>query len=298
MIRRDFIPSSFTSSSPVALMCLLWVFVLFIASEGVIAKEKSVASIVRAVGEVSATGIDGETRKLHVQQQVYSGDRLVTGKGSWLTVNFYDLTRIVLRPETEFHIVSFPITMDAGDIDLKVVRGGVRITSGTIASKSHERFTLVTPSGNLNAGRAEWVVRVCDGQYCDNEHKNVKQCKKYQKPLIENTEIVSVYQGQVTMDHCEDSAVVQQGSSNILNTQTQRCDVIDQVPCFVLFDGKMGKDKIRTFSKKLILNGTSESNDEEGQPNEGERPESRHSRPNSRTRRTTPSIDRPRRSRR
>lgn len=302
MIRRNFMQTSFfqtsfISNSPISLMCLLWVCVL-VASADVIAKEKSVASIVRVVGEVSATGLDGDTRKLHIQQQIYSGDKLVTGKGGWLTVNFYDLTRVVLRPETEFHIVSFPITMDAGDIDLKIVRGGVRITSGTIASKTHERFTLVTPSGNLHAGRAEWVVRVCDGERCESERKKIKQCNKYQKPMLENSEVVSVYLGQVTSDRCEGRVVVEKGSSNIFDTQTQRCDVIDQVPCFVLFDGKMGKDKIRDFLKKLTLDDGEGTGHEEDQVKEGERPESRHSRPVSRTRRTTPGIDRPRRNRR
>ncbi len=293
MIRRDYV-----SNSSGTLVFLFWVFTLFAVSGEVISKEKSVGSAVRVIGEVSVTSIDGETKKLKVQQEIFSGDRFVTGKGSWLTVNFYDLTRIVLRPETEFYIASFPITMDAGDIDLSVVRGGVRITSGTISSKSHGKFTLATPSGKLHAGRAEWVVRVCDGQRCDNEYNKIKQCKKYLKPMIKNSEIVSVYQGQVSIDHCVGSSVVEQGSSIILNTQNHRCDVVDQVPCFVLFDGKMGKDKIRTFLKKLTLDEASEEQLGEDQLKEGGRPESRKSRPNTRTRRTTPSIDRPRRNRR
>jgi len=294
MIQRDFMPIS-----PITLMLMLCVFVMFfVVSEDVVSKEKSVGSVVSVVGDVSLIGDDGETRKLHIQQGIYSGDRLITGKGGWLTVNFYDLTRVVLRPESEFHITSFPVTMDAGDIDLKVMRGGARVTSGTIASKSHERFTLSTPSGSLHAGRAEWVVRVCDGQRCDTEFDAIKQCKKYQKPMIKNTEIISVYQGQIRINSCVGTSVVEKGSSAILNTQTQRCDVIDQVPCFVLFDGKMGKDKIRTFLKKLTLNEVSEVQVDDSQLKEEVRPESRHSRPNSRTRRSTPSIDRPRRSRR
>ena len=294
MIRRDF-----NLNSSVTLMLMLGVFmVFFVVSGNVISKEKSVGSVVRAVGDVSLIGVDGEVRKLHIQQEIYSGDRLITGKGSWLTVNFYDLTRIVLRPESEFYITSFPATMDAGDIDLKVVRGGARVTSGTIASKSHERFTLSTPSGNLHAGRAEWVVRVCDGQRCDTEYDAIKQCKKYQKPMMQNAEIVSVYEGQIRINNCVGTSVVEKGSSAILNTQTQSCNVIGQVPCFVLFDGKMGKDKIRTFLKKLTLNEVSEVHVDENLLKEEVRPDSRHSRPNSRTRRSTPSIDRPRRSRR
>ena len=294
MIQRDSI-----LISRVTLMFMLCVFIVFfIVSGDVVAKEKSVGSVVRVVGDVSLIGDDGETKKLHIQQGIYSGDRLVTGKGSWLTVNFYDLTRVVLRPESEFHITHFPVTMDAGDINLKVVRGGARVTSGTIASKSHERFTLSTPSGNLHAGRAEWVVRVCDGQSCDTEYDAIKQCKKYQKPMMKNAEIISVYQGQIRINNCAGTSVVEKGSSAILNTQTHSCNVIDQVPCFVLFDGKMGKDKIRTYLKKLTLNEIVEVQVDENQSKEEVRPESRHSRPSSRTRRSTPSIDRPRRSRR
>ena len=294
MIRGDLI-----FKPPVTLMKVLCVFVVFfVISESVVSKEKSVGSVVRVVGAVSATGVDGETRKLRIQQEVYSGDRLVTDKGSWLTVNFYDLTRIVLRPESEFYIRSFPITMDAGDIDLKVVRGGVRITSGTIASQSHERFLLSTPNGSLHAGRAEWVVRVCNGQSCEAEHSAIKQCKKYKKTMVKDTEIISVYQGQVRINNCIGISAVEQGSSIINDTQTQRCDVIDQVPCFVLFDGKMGKDKLRIYLEKLTLNEVPEIKIDENQSKEELRPESRSSRPSSRTRRTTPSIDRPRRSRR
>ena len=294
MIRRDF-----NSDSPVTLVLMLCAFVaFFVVSGDVVSKEKSVGSVVRVVGDVSRVGVDGVTRKLHIQHEIYSGDKLITSKDGWLTVNFYDLTRIVLRPDSEFHVSSFPVTMDAGDIDLKMVRGGARITSGTIASRSRERFTLSTPSRTLHAGRAEWVVRVCHGQLCDSEYNAIKQCKKYQKPTIKNTEIVSVYQGQVGINNCAENSAVVQGSSVILNTQTQRCYVIDQVPCFVLFDGKMGKDKIRTFLKKLTLNEMLEVGDDESQSKDEIRPESRHSRPSSRTRRTAPSIDRPRRSRR
>ena len=294
MIQRDFF-----SNSPIILIFILGVFtVFFLASGNVIAKEKSVGSVVRVVGDVRFIGDDGEVKKLHIQQEIYSGDKLFTGKGSWLTVNFYDLTRVVLRPESEFHIASFPATMDAGDIDLEIVRGGARITSGTIASTSYERFTLSTPNGKQHAGRAEWVVRVCDESRCDTEYDAVKQCEKYKKPMIKDTEIVSVYQGQVRVDSCAGMSGMEKGSSIIFSTEKQRCDVIDQVPCFVLFDGKMGKDKIRTFLKKLTLNEMSEVHVDEHQEKEDVRPESRHSRPSTRTRRATPSIDRPRRSRR
>ncbi|OUS27001.1 hypothetical protein A9Q99_17495 [Gammaproteobacteria bacterium 45_16_T64] len=280
-----------------ALLCLI----VSLSVDPVYAKDKPVGSVVRVVGDVTAIGKNGKGRKLKIQQAIYSGDRLQTGKQSGVTVNFYDLTRIILRPNAIFYIKAFPATMNAGNIEMELIKGGARVTSGTIASQSQERFRLKTPAGVVNAGRAEWVVRDCESDECNVTAKEFKQCHKYRTPAVKDAQIVSVYKGEVRTNYCSAPSMVKSGTTGIIDRASGECLIVNEIPCLILFDGKMGRDKIRTYSKQLTLvepGDDIEIGSAEKQSPEGVRPDSRNSRPSSRTRRTTPRIDRPRRNRR
>jgi FecR protein len=271
---------------------------LFLASY-TLSANRSVGSVVQLVGVVEVADKHGRYRRLNVRDKVFSGDMLVTRADGWLTVNFYDLTRVVLRPDSEFVIDAFPSTMDKGDVALRINRGGVRMTSGLIASQSQERFILSTPSGNLSVGRAEWVVRICDGDECDPQLSNIKQCAKYENGLTTNRQFVSVYKGEVNAGYCPESSMVSVGTSsvfgNALAGDQQECVIVDEIPCFVLFDKQLGRGKVRIFRRKLTPVADSDIEDD---PERDKRPDSRQVRPAPRARMPRPRIERPRPNRR
>jgi hypothetical protein len=271
---------------------------LFLASH-TLSANRSVGSIVQVVGVAEVADQQGRYRQLRVRDKIFPGDMLITRDNGWLTVNFYDLTRVVLRPDSEFVIDEFPLTMDKGDVAFRINTGGVRITSGLIASQSRDRFNLLTPSGNLNVGRAEWVVRICDGDLCNPQLNNIKQCAKYENGLTTNRQFVSVYKGEVNVGYCPDSSVLSVGTSSVFGEgiagDQQECVVVDEIPCFVLFDQQLGRGKVRIFRRKLTPVAQAEAEDE---PERDKRPDSRQVRPTPRARMPRPRIERPRPNRR
>lgn len=99
-------------------------FVLLINSASAYAKESSVGSLVHVVNESHITDQSGVERKVKRRSSIYAGDVIRTGEDGWLTINFFDLTRVVLRPNTKFIVRKFPQTMDSGDIELEFIQGG------------------------------------------------------------------------------------------------------------------------------------------------------------------------------
>lgn len=232
------------------LCCLLLMFALPTIS---MAQDKSVGTVVRALGEVQLLASHGQQRQLRTQDRVAPGDTLITGEDAWLTVNFYDLTRVVLRPNSRFKIERFPRTLDEGDIKLQLFSGAARVSSGTIASQSLERFSLLTPNGLIQAGRAEWVVRLCEGQDCQRLSEEIRSCGRYEKPNSLNQQFVSVYKGEIAPAYCEAQTRIRLGQSAMSQLQSNSCTVIPEVPCFILFDKKLGRDKARALEKNLTL---------------------------------------------
>lgn len=246
------------------------------------ANTKSVATIVQIKGiSTIRNSASTESRMAVRRQSLFEGDTIQTGEDAWLTFNFYDLTRVTLRPNTTFVIRGFPETTPVGKINLEISRGGARISAGTIAARDSERFTVLTPDGKLTSGRSEWVVRICDGEECNLQEQDYQRCSDYRSTVKQNRQYVTVYKGMIEAKYCRDQQTVKAGETSVFRAQDNACEVIDEVPCFILFDDKLGKDKLRKFLPKLT-------------PLEG-RNRPRQSRPNSREVQPRPRVDRPRR---
>jgi hypothetical protein len=250
------------------------------------AASRSVGSIARTIGDTLIER-DKESIATRNATMIYSGDRIVTGDHSWLTINFFDLTRIVLRPNSEFVIHEFPTTMDSGSVSLELIKGGVRITAGTISNASPDNFKLMTPHGLTTGSRAEWVVRVCEKEDCSELEATFQQCSSFLKPPTADNQFVSVYKGSVNVAYCPLIKKVGIGSTAVFNQETLSCKKLDEVPCFILSDGKLGKDKLRKFLPKLTP-------DPNYQEKDSTRPQSRPKRPESRPPMPRPRVNRPR----
>ena len=143
-------------------------------------------------GSVSAIGLNGEARKLSRDDAVYSGDRILTGSGSYVRMGFVDGSSMMLRPNTEFAIESFRFSPDVVDTAVKVVppkadapvavpalqiadqgsvgnqsffrlvRGGFRAVSGLVGRINREEYLVRTPVATMGIrGTVFWSV-FCD----------------------------------------------------------------------------------------------------------------------------------------
>jgi hypothetical protein len=249
------------------------------------AELKSVATIVQTTGSSIAVSSEAEKRTVVLRQSLFVGDSIETGTNAWVTFNFYDLTRVILRPNTKFLIREFPETTPSGKIILEISEGGARITTGTIAAEDSDRFNLVTPYGELTGGRSEWVVRICAEDECEQLEQTFSRCSGYQSVPKRNRQFVAVYKGLLDLDYCPIQQGLNPGETSIFDPEGNSCQVLEQVPCFILLDEKLGRDKLRKFLPQLEPVAEDDKSD-------STRPTRR---PNSRAVQPRPRVDRTRR---
>ena len=224
---------------------------------------KSIGTIARSINSSIIQAENKSARQAELRGEIFAGDAIKTGGDAWLTINFYDLTRIVLRPNSILNISSFPETMDSGSIVLEVTRGGARVTTGTLAVLHPDRFIVITPEATLKSLRSEWVIRICEGVECEQFEKSIHQCADYQTIEKTRRQFIAVYKGTVNIDYCSSIGSLKAGETAWFDHTEKVCKVVDQIPCFVLFDGKLGRDKARTYASKLELIEAKEERDSE-----------------------------------
>jgi hypothetical protein len=246
----------------------------------------SVATIVSTKYSSVVTSAQGLSRTATARMSIYVGDVIETSDEAWVSVNFFDLTRVVLSPNTKLAIRRFPETMSADEIEFEIFKGGIRVTTGTLAAQFPDNFSVLTPQGRVSGGRSEWVLRVCNENDCEPLEQSFTQCQDFQSNDTSDKQYLAVYKGSVSSDYCPNTPAAKTGETSVFSTISHSCEIIDEVPCFILFDHKLGRDKIRKFLPKLT-------------PAAHKEKAPRPKRPNSRSSQSTrPRVIRPSRPRR
>jgi len=274
-----------------------------VSSSTVLAEQSnSVGTVVQVMGTANVVSSGVVDKPAVSRTLIFPGDRLVTGDNSWVTINFFDLTRVVLSPNSDFLIQRFPQTLSSGGVELEIKSGGARITTGTLSNESPDRFIVQTPAGEIVSSRSEWLVRICKDADCDRLHKTFKRCANYAHPTTINRQFVGVYKGRVALDYCAPKQEVVAGSTATSSLNQASCQVLDEVPCFILSDGKLGGGKLRKLLPKLTPQEPSayrepsadgELSTIKNQPKTKERPSMRPKRPESRPPTVRPRVNRP-----
>lgn len=211
------------------------------------AQKKSVATVTRVKGDALLINEARPLREVGRGQVVFSGDTIQTGNDGWVTVNFFDLTRIVLRPNSEFFIDKFPQKVGGGRVELSLTKGAARVITGIISNTSVDYFKLNTPQGEIVSSRSEWVVRLCEGNECSQLHNELKICDRFDHHTANDQVWVSVYKGNVGVEYCDIEKPVKRGMS-ILHDQTAKsCQVLEYIPCPILADKELGRGNLRRF---------------------------------------------------
>ncbi|MDZ7828885.1 MAG: FecR domain-containing protein [Halofilum sp. (in: g-proteobacteria)] len=100
------------------------------------------------------------------------GDRVRTGAGASAKLRLADGTEVDLRADSEFRVAGLEgrIEEDGGGLTglfMDLLRGGLRMVTGTVADSASDRFRLRTPVATIGVRGTEFEARVCRrGQAC------------------------------------------------------------------------------------------------------------------------------------
>ena len=101
-------------------------------------------------------------------QRLNPGTTLTTGANSQLVLRFDDNQRVVLNQNTEFRIVDFrfqsPNPKDDRSI-LDLVKGALRIVTGTVAGRNQASFQLRTPQATIGVRGTDFMVAIVNPLY-------------------------------------------------------------------------------------------------------------------------------------
>ena len=113
-----------------------------------------VARIVEVEGSViaiNAKELEQETRPLTVGAPLYSADIVESDKGAYAVLVFKDEGRISVEAESNFEISSYQFSDSAiqNQTSYDLVKGGMRLLTGIIATENKEAFSVNTPVATI-----------------------------------------------------------------------------------------------------------------------------------------------------
>lgn len=107
------------------------------------------------------TVVHGSSRSAAlVGNPIEAGDRVLTGPRSAAALALRDGTRLSIGPSTRLELTQFlyePKT-GSGNLLLTLVRGTVRVVTGSIAKVHPDQFKLVTPTAVIASRNADFIV--------------------------------------------------------------------------------------------------------------------------------------------
>lgn len=134
-------------------------------------------SVLAFKGEVSAVAPSGTSRELKKNDQVYVGDTIRTGAGSYVVVRFVDGERATVRPNSELKVASYAYGTKKDGAVMDLVKGGLRAISGDIAKENPKSFKVKTNVATLGVRGTEFALRVCK-EDCAAEARRYAQLPK------------------------------------------------------------------------------------------------------------------------
>ena len=131
-----------------------------------------VAGNVLAVkGEVSARDPGGTPRALSKGAGVLVGDRITTGAGSYVVIEFIDGAKATVRPDSELVVDQYAYNSGDDGAVLNLVNGGLRALTGTLAHQPPESYEVRTNVATLGVRGTEFDIRLCETDCAAEENR-------------------------------------------------------------------------------------------------------------------------------
>jgi hypothetical protein len=130
--------------------------------------------IIAVKGEVSAQTADGTSRSLMKSDQVFVGEKILTGSGAYAVIEFIDGARATMRPNSTLAVNKYAFGTDDDGAVLELVKGGFRAITGEIAHNRPESYTVQTNVATLGVRGTEFSIRLCDMDCATEENDNAQ----------------------------------------------------------------------------------------------------------------------------
>lgn len=103
---------------------------------------------------------DSSVLPLATGQRVFSGDRIVSGRNSYVGIMLHDDTRLTIGPGGELLIREFEFNPGsyAGGLTVSFLKGTARVVTGLIGKHAPERVRFHTPTATIGIRGTEFVV--------------------------------------------------------------------------------------------------------------------------------------------
>jgi hypothetical protein len=103
---------------------------------------------------------DSSVLPLAAGQRVFSGDRVVSGRDSYVGIMLHDDTRLTMGPGSELLIREFEFNPNsyAGGLSVSFVKGTARVVTGLIGKHAPERVRFQTPTADIGIRGTEFIV--------------------------------------------------------------------------------------------------------------------------------------------
>lgn len=125
-------------------------------------------SVIAYKGTASASDASGLNRELTKDGQIYVGDTIRTGAGSYVVIEFIDGARATVRPDSELKVDRYAFGTDDDGAVMDLVKGGLRAITGSIAQNRPDSYKVKTNVATLGVRGTEFALRIC-GQDCADE---------------------------------------------------------------------------------------------------------------------------------
>jgi FecR protein len=137
---------------------------LLLASQLAVAEPAGVVS--DSTGPLLAKSASGSIKVLVVGSSVEPLDTLISRPGVYARVTLTDHSDLALGPDTELAIESYSFQDKGSQADTAVLRlskGSVRISSGTLGTRDTDTFTLAAGPATINIHHSVFIATYIDG---------------------------------------------------------------------------------------------------------------------------------------
>jgi hypothetical protein len=112
-----------------------------------------VAMVVALKGDVYANQI-----RVSQGSPIHEGDIIDTLDRSFAVIQFFDGSKVTVRPESQMIINSFK----EDQVELDLVAGGLRIVTGAISKNNPDNYNVKTPVALMGVRGTEFSVQIVD----------------------------------------------------------------------------------------------------------------------------------------
>lgn len=144
---------------------IIFVFSLVFSADLARSQEpRAQAGVVTKIQGDVETGED-PTRKLAVNEPVYSGDVILTGKDARIQIKMIDGAILTLSGESLFEIEDYLFTPEKSTASYRLIQGAFRAVSGLINGTKDKDFVVKTPVATIGIRGTDFWGGSLDGVY-------------------------------------------------------------------------------------------------------------------------------------